>query len=116
MSSTGTAVDYEYEDATFAFSTTPSHYHKKQLNNRIHFNVNAPTLSTFAVGLAVLVPVPATVPVPVCAQQIHLHKAETLVPMREACVLARDMLDLCCAMAQPGVRDLSRGWAAGWQG
>eukprot|EP00903_Cladosiphon_okamuranus_P008376 g8054.t1 len=23
--------------------------------------------------------------------------------MREACVLARDMLDLCCAMAQPGV-------------
>ncbi|CAN0280181.1 unnamed protein product, partial [Laminaria digitata] len=35
--------------------------------------------------------------------QIHLHTAESLVPMREACVLARDMLDLCCAMAQPGV-------------
>lgn len=23
--------------------------------------------------------------------------------MREACILARQMLDLCCAMAQPGV-------------
>ena len=23
--------------------------------------------------------------------------------MREACILARNMLDLCCAMAQPGV-------------
>lgn len=39
----------------------------------------------------------------VSPRQIHLHTPETLVPMREACVLARDMLDLCCAMAQPGV-------------
>lgn len=37
------------------------------------------------------------------SEQIHLHTAETLPPMREACVLARDMLDLCCALAQPGV-------------
>lgn len=36
-------------------------------------------------------------------KQIFLHTEETLVPMREACILARDMLDLCCAMAQPGV-------------
>eukprot|EP00904_Undaria_pinnatifida_P007059 jgi/Undpi1/3483/HiC_scaffold_16.g06855.m1 len=41
--------------------------------------------------------------VPPADNTIHLHTAESLVPMREACVLARDMLDLCCAMAQPGV-------------
>ena len=35
--------------------------------------------------------------------QIHVHTPETLAPMREACILARNMLDLCCEMAQPGI-------------
>lgn len=35
--------------------------------------------------------------------QIYLHTPKTLGPMREACVLARNVLDLCCSMAAPGV-------------
>lgn len=36
-------------------------------------------------------------------RQIYLHTPTTLGPMREACVLARKVLDLCCSMAAPGI-------------